>query len=299
MAIISIEGFYDTHLHTNPASYTRIGDSAEIALWCAAAGMSGIVIKSHFESTVSKVHHARLAVAETYPEFKVFSGISLNRGVGGVNPGAAALALDLGASIVWLPTNDAAGHRHGFETIGSYGFKAMSLNFKGNIRPQGNYSVTKDGKLTEETKEVIEVVRAYNAILATGHITKAEVLAVVDYALSKDVSKIMITHPEFKTPKLDISTMVNLAKAGCFMEFCGVNILPMMLSCTIDELKEMIDAVGVDRAILASDTGQPWSPRPPETLRVFAQCLYNKGISETDIKRMAIDNPASLLLKND
>lgn len=299
MSIISIRGFYDTHLHTNPAPYIRIGDSAEIALWCAEAGMSGIVIKSHFESTVSKAHHARLAVADIYPDFKVFSGISLNRGVGGINPGAVALALDLGASIVWLPTNDAAGHTHGFEKIGSYGFSAMNLNFKGNIRPQGNYSVMKDGKLSEETKEVIEVVRAYDAILATGHIQKAEVIAVVDYALSKGVSKIMITHPEFKTPKLDISTMMDLAKAGCFMEFCAVNILPMMLSCTVDELKEMIEAVGVDHAILASDTGQPWSPRPPEALRVFAQCLYNKGMPEVDIKRMAIDNPASLLLNTD
>ena len=45
--------------------------------------MVGIVIKSHFESTVSKAYHARRAIREAYPDFQVFSGIALNRGVGG------------------------------------------------------------------------------------------------------------------------------------------------------------------------------------------------------------------------
>ena len=105
--MLRLDGFYDLHIHSAPAPFVRIGDSADIARWCAEAGMAGIVIKSHFESTVSKAYHARLAVREAYPDFKVFSGIALNRGVGGVNPGAVELALQQGAKVVWMPTLDA------------------------------------------------------------------------------------------------------------------------------------------------------------------------------------------------
>jgi hypothetical protein len=49
----------DLHLHS-----ARIGDSAEIAAWCADAGMRAVIIESHFESTVSKVHDACKAVAD-------------------------------------------------------------------------------------------------------------------------------------------------------------------------------------------------------------------------------------------
>lgn len=295
MAIISVKGFYDLHLHSNPAPFVRIGDSADIARWCAAEGMAGIVIKSHFESTISKVHHARCAIADEYPDFKIFAGIALNRGVGGVNPGAVAIALHLGAKIVWLPTIDAEGHALAFGATGTYGVKSMSLDFKGSSRPHETFSVLKSGRLTDETKEIVELIIAYDAILATGHVSKEEILAVAEYAVSKNVRKLMITHPEFTVPNLDIDTIANLAQMGAFVELCGVNCLPMWDTVTAVELKEMIETVGVERVVLSSDTGQPYSPRPPETMRVFAQCLHEKGISAEAIRQMAIHNPAHLL----
>ena len=49
------------------------------------------------------------------------------------------------------------------------------------------------------------------------------------------------------------------------------------------------------RAVLSSDSGQPFSPKPPETLRVFAQCLHERGISEEAITQMTVRNPEYLL----
>ena len=179
MAVISIEGFYDLHIHSAPAPFVRIGDSAEIARWCAAAGMAGIVIKSHFESTVSKVHHARRAV-EDFPNFNVFAGIALNRGVGGVNPGAVEIALDQGAKIVWLPTFDAANHARAYGATGTYGFKSMTLDFKRPSQLHMQFTVLENGRLTDEAKEVIDIVGAYEDVLATGHLSKEEIFATVD-----------------------------------------------------------------------------------------------------------------------
>lgn len=294
MAVISIKGFFDTHIHTGPAPFIRIGDTADIARWCAAGGLGGIVIKSHFESTVSKAHHGQRAVAEEYPDFKVIAGIALNRGVGGINVGAVQIALEQGAKVVWLPTFDSANHVSVFGGAGRYGWKTMNLTTKGSTRPQGNFSVLENSRLSEDTKDVIDTVKAYEAVLATGHISRDEITAVVDYALGKNV-KVLITHPEYTIPNLDVAAQVELAKAGCYLEYCVSNCLPIPNAVRIEDVKEMIEAVGPERAVIASDSGQPFNPRPPEGLRVFAQCLHEKGMDEKDIRKMAIDNPKALL----
>jgi len=248
--MLSVKGFYDLHIHSAPAPFVRIGDSADIARWCAEAGMAGIVIKSHFESTVSKAYHARLAVRDAFPDFQVFSGIALNRGVGGVNPGAVELALQQGAKVVWMPTLDAANHAAAFGAGGTYGFKAMTLtSHRKGKAPL--YGVLDDsGKLTPEAKEVVQLVVDFDAILATGHISKQEIIATVEFALSVGAKRLVITHPELAAPKLDLPTMIELARAGAYMEFCAVNLLPMFYSISLQGLLEAIEAVTPARTIL-------------------------------------------------
>jgi hypothetical protein len=293
--MLTVNGFYDLHLHSAPAPFVRIGDSAEVALWCAEAGMAGIVIKSHFESTVSKVHHARSVLKDTYPDFKIFSAIALNRGVGGVNPGAVELALQQGAKTVWLPTLDAVNHVAAFGGAGTYGFPGMTLTSKRASKPQLYTVVDANGKLTSETKEVIDLVIAYDAILATGHISKSEILETVDYALGAGAKRVVITHPELAAPKLDLPTMIDLAKAGCFMEFCAVDLFPMFYCISLNGLIEAIDAVTPERTILSSDGGQPFHPRPHECLRVVAHGMVEKGVPMETIQKICIDNHKYLL----
>jgi hypothetical protein len=293
--MLTVEGFYDLHIHSAPAPFVRIGDSADIARWCAEAGMAGIVIKSHFESTVSKAYHAGLAVRDTHPDFRVFSGIALNRGVGGVNPLAVELALQQGAKVVWMPTLDAANHAAAFGSAGTYGFKAMTLTSRRKTADP-LYRVTGEGgKLTSETKEVVQLVVAYDAILATGHVSKAEILALVEYALGAGAKRIVITHPELAAPKLDLPTMVELAKAGAYMEFCAVNLLPIFYSISVQGLLEAIEAVTPERTILSSDGGQPFNPRPHEAIRIVIQSLYEKGLPAEAVRTICIDNQKKLL----
>jgi hypothetical protein len=293
--MLRLDGFYDLHIHSAPAPFARIGDSADIARWCAQAGLAGIVLKSHFESTVSKVYHARLAVRESHPDFQVFSGIALNRGVGGVNPGAVDLALQQGAKVVWLPTLDAANHAAAFGAPGTYGFGAMTLTSRRKSKDP-LYRVTNDsGKLTDDAKEVVQLVADYDAILATGHISKPEILATVDFALGVGAERIVITHPELAAPKLDLPTMVELAKAGCTMEFCAVNLLPMFHSISVAGLLEAIAAVTPERAIISSDGGQPFNPRPHEALRIVVQSLHEKGLPAETLRTLCRENQRKLL----
>jgi hypothetical protein len=71
--------------------------------------------------------------------------------------------------------------------------------------------------------------------------------------------------------------------------------MPMFQSVSADQLKDAIDAVGADRAIIATDSGQPFSPKTPDMFRMFAQILHEKGVSLNNITTMAIRNPARLL----
>lgn len=291
MATLSVRGFFDTHVHTGPAPFTRIGDTIEVAQWCAEAGMSGIVIKSHFEATIAKVYHARKIV----PDLPVFAGIALNVGVGGLNPGAVEQALMQDAKVVWMPTIDSQNHRDVFGAAGVFGsVGSLSYGSASKHMKQG-YTVLKGSHLTQEAKDVMDLVKDHDAVLATGHLSLGEIKAVVDYAVGKGLKKIIITHPEMYVPNLDIKTQVELAKEGCFMEYCAVNCMPMFHCINPEQLKDAIDEVTPARAILATDSGQPFSPKTPELFRIFVQTLYERGVTLESIAQMAIVNPTSLL----
>ena len=295
MAVISLEGFYDLHVHTGPEPFQRSGDALDIGRWCASEGMAGIVTKGHFESTVARAHHANKELGE-FPRFKVYGAIALNRGVGGVNPGAVEIALESGAKLVWLPTLDATNHARAFGTGGTYGFKAMSLSFRRPSTYRETFSVLDAvGKLTPAAKEVIEITAAYEATLATGHVSREEIYAVMDCARACGHTRIVVTHPEFTVPDLDVPTMIDLAQRGAYMEFCAANCFPLINRFSIDQMLDMNEAVGPERSIISSDSGQPFHPRPPETLRSFVQLLHERGLPERSIRRMCVHNPAFLL----
>src|SRR5262249_2598850 len=133
------------------------------------------------------------------------------------------------------------------------------------------------------------------AILATGHVSKEEILAATEFAFANGAKRVVITHPELATPKLDLPTMVQLAKAGAYMEFCAVNLLPTFNCLSLQGLIESIEAVTPDRAILSSDGGQPFNPRPHEAVRVVAQSAYEKGLALETIRKICIQNPSRLL----
>jgi hypothetical protein len=259
-----------------------------MAASAAAAGMRAIMLKCHHESTVSRAY----LLDDVYPDLSVFGGIVLNSHVGGINPAAVEAALRGGGKEVWMPTVDAAYHArmHGGRTGG---YDAQS---SGESRGESKgISVLREGKLTDAAWQVLELIAEFDAILGTTHLSFDEILALVTGARERGVKRILITHPFFKVPGLDLSVLERLVKLGAYAEFGFCTISPMWAYATIDDTKAAIDALGASRCVLISDAGQRHNPTPVESLRVFAQCLYEKGISERDIERMIVSNPASLL----
>jgi hypothetical protein len=220
----------------------------------------------------------------------VFGGIVLNYYVGGVNPAAVEASLRLGGKEVWMPTVDAGYHAeiHG----GTGGYDSQQ---GGRSQAEGIWVQDKEGRLRPEVKEVLELVAEHGAILGTSHLAPREIVALVREARSVGVEKIVITHPYFRVPNLDLDTLEEVARLGAMPEFGYCTVSPAWQYAAPEKIVAAVQRIGASRCLLVSDTGQRHNPMPSEALRIFAQTIYEKGVSMAQVTRMIADNPMQLL----
>jgi hypothetical protein len=189
-----------------------------------------------------------------------------------------------------MPTIDAGYHAevHG----GTGGYDAQ----KGGRGGEGIWVIDRETeKLKPEVVEVMELVAQHNAILGTCHLSPKEIVAICAHARELKVEKVVVTHPFFKVPNLDIPTLEEIVRLGGMPEFGYCTISPAWQYASPDKVASAIRTVGASRCLLVSDTGQRHNPFPAEALRIFAQTLYERGIEEDDIFQMIGNNPNDLL----
>ncbi len=286
MAIANISGSFDVHVHSNPCLFTRIGDDLDLARHAVEARLSGIVLKNHFESTVGRAALANKVIEGTH----VFGGLVLNGYAGGVNPIAVENALRLGAKEIWFPTIDSLAHSKVFGHVGGFGYQES-----GTKVPREPITILDQGHLKEEAKAIVELVRNYGAILGTGHLGKDEIVPLVQFARELKFDRLLITHPFFNPPNFTVPELVDLTSLGAKLELCGGNLYPIPGIGRIDTYRETVAEVGAQSIVLSSDAGQPRKSLPAEVLRIFAQCLMEKGVTQPELDTMMKQNPAQLL----
>ncbi len=287
MALVDLCGAYDLHVHANPELFVRIGDDLDIARHAAQSGLAGIMIKNHFESTVG-----RAALADRMAEgTRVFGGLVLNWFAGGLNPLAVETALRLGARQIWMPTVDARAHEAAHGQTGGFAHQKSGLK----LPRRGITILDESGRLTPETTTIVELVKEAGAVLGTGHLHRDEIFSLADFALAAGLKTLLITHPEFTPPALSIEDQKRLAARGAFLELCGGNLYPIPGIGRIDDYRRIVAEAGAQSIILTSDAGQPRKSWPAEVLRIFGQCLLEKGVRQEEIDLMTKENPARLL----
>lgn len=290
MPLVSIEGAFDMHVHTHPCLFPRICDDRTAVEAAAAAGLKGMMIKCHHESTVSRARD----IQKDFAGFHVFGGIVLNEYVGGINPAAVEAALKMGGKEVWMPTIDAANHARAHGTKGKYdvqeGGKTSREEDLGGIT-----IFDSGGKVNKATREVLSLIAQYDVILGTCHLSHEEIFALVPLAKEMGVKKILVTHPYFKVPGLSIDQMRSLVEMGATMEFGYCTVSPMWHYATVQQVAATIRQLGAENCIIISDAGQRHNPMPHESLRVFAQCLYECGLSKDELSFLMTRNPEKLL----
>jgi hypothetical protein len=279
---------FDTHMHIAPDVVPRIVDDLTLARRFAERGMAGFQLKSHYTSTAERASVVSAAV----PGVQVLGAIVMNRAIGGMNPLAVEVAAREGARTVWLPTVDSVNESH--EREAAPGAKVpVWVKLQLELREQGLEIdpvpvVDASGAVRADTRAVLERVAHHGMVLATGHLARDEIFAVVEAAREAGVSQIVITHPEFPSQALSVEDQRALAERGAVLERCMTT--PHTGKISWERWIGNIVACGPEHSVLSTDLGQTFNPPVEEGMEIMVDRLLEAGLSEEDVRVMAVSN---------
>ena len=238
--------------------------------------MKSIVLKSHEYPTAPLA----FIINQRFQKDLVIGSITLNHEIGGLNPYAVEASAKIGAKVVWMPTNSSV----------------EDMNKK-KCQGKGICLIDSNGELLPQVKEILNIIKKYKLVLATGHISKTEVFLLVEEALKMDVRKIIITHPLTASigANLTIDEQVLMAQKGAFIEHTFNATTPLRGRLDPAIMVKAIRAAGAEHCILSTDFGQDFNPTPVEGMRAMISTLLSCGCSQNELELMVKINPAMLL----
>lgn len=273
------KGVIDLHIHSGPDVKTRKMNDLELMEAAVRLGVRAVVIKSHHVPTVDRATLTNLICKERYPEanFSMFGGIALNQSVGGLNPYAVESALRLGAKVVWLPTLDAEN-------------QCKKDGFGGGIE------LTRGGKVVPELFPIFDLIRDYDGMLQTGHISAEECFPVVEAARKAGVRKIVVTHPEYHIVGMNIEQQKRIVSDyDVLLELEYAQPVGSVFKSNLADNVEVIRAIGCEHCILATDSGQVTTPFWYDALSDSMDYYYKAGFTAEEMDRMTRKNPGRML----
>jgi hypothetical protein len=283
-----LRGAYDTHMHISPDVVPRIVDDLTLARRFVELGMDGFVLKSHYTSTAERA----AVVCEAVAGVRVLGAIVLNRAVGGMNPLAVEVAGREGARTVWMPTVDSvneAGEREAPPGAKVPVWVKLQLELREEgIEIEPVPVIDGAGAVLPETRAVLRRVAAHGMVLATGHLGRDEIFAVVEAAIEEGVRDIVITHPEFPSQNLSLEDQAQLAARGALLERCFTT--PHTGKIEWERWIENIRAGGAEHSVLSTDLGQTFNPPVEDGMAIMVDRLLGAGFSEDEVRMMAVDN---------
>lgn len=280
----------DLHCHSGPAAMPRILDHHEEMLDAAAAGFRAVLYKDHFYPGMA---HA-IILEKLFPQLGVhlYSGVALNNASGGINPHAVDHAIKLGGKIVWMPTLSAANH---INVQAGGQAKTFPKTSQKMLDPIPLTALDANGKLTDDTKKVIDLIAEANIILAGGHLHVSEQHVLFEEAVRRGVRKMLVNHPTYVVGFAD-SDIRQLVALGVTMEHSICMFVEgKSKKFSADDLAHLIEIAGVDRTILSSDLGLLGSQRPVDGFRSITQMLLDLQMPHASIKKLISENAAAFL----
>ncbi len=278
-----MHGAIDMHVHFAPdmppavdLGVARRLDAMGTARQARDAGMRAIVLKSHHWPTGALT----CTIQPLVPEVTLFGTAVLNYSIGGLNPFAVEVAAKIGCKVLFPPTWNSSYH------ILSHSTDPPSRTPVG-LRGRPGITILDDGgRLVSEMHEILDIVRANDMVIATGHLSPQEHLVLVEEAHRRGIQRIVVSHVREEIPLEDRRRM---ADQGAVIELVY---RPRM------DAKAIIEAargVGVERCAMTVDGGHAFNPVPAESFRAFVgQLLYHR-MSPEEVKTMAQRVPAQVL----
>jgi hypothetical protein len=280
----------DMHCHFGPDTVGGTLDvpdmhsvtALDAAREAAETGHAALVLKSHSFASPVLARNIEQAV----PGLRLFGGICTDYPSGGLNVDAVESALGLGAKIVWLPT---------VHSRQDYTRRTLPPE---SYHGTGIAVIDDDGSVLPVVHDIFDLVRQTDAILATGHISAEEHLAVVKEFAPR--GKVLVTHAGEKLagPQLSPAQCAELADLGAFIEVTAQMCKQVLghPGLSPHQVTDMISTIGPSRCTLSTDYG--WTtavPHPAAGMQEFLEALWGEGMPEAELHTMVSANPARLL----
>ncbi|MEK5082505.1 DUF6282 family protein [Bacillus sp. FSL H8-0515] len=237
--------FLDLHVHAWPDTYNRrytifnLGEELK-------ANNGAAVMKSHLMATTPLAHMAREM------GLPLFGSITLNQYNGGINRSVVEAAIaangpDDSSMIIWFPTLTIPSNKPKTKQTTSHPVLAENA-----VKYE---RVSENGKLRQETREVIQLASAFNIPLATGHSSKEEVYMLIEET-EKQNCKLMITHPFYQCTNFTIAEIIDMLSSSnnVYVEFAVL--MSKIGYDRHEDLVEVLKTWGTDRICVSTDFGQ-------------------------------------------
>ena len=254
-----LTGAIDMHVHAAPDVQARKYNDWQLQHCYGQAGMAGYVSKCHAGDTAGR---AALIMAQD-PAVTVYGGIVLNRPVGGLNPAAVEASARMGGRIVWFPTVDRIPIRN------------------------------EAGKLIPAVYDILDCIKEYRLILATGHLPPASAWQLLQAGAARGLDRMIATHVSLPLTAAGLDMQKKYLACGAVLEHCYYT--PYHHLCSIEAIAASIRQAGPERVLLSSDMGQLDGPPPTTALLDFASQLQDAGLSSSDLRTMLVQTPKELL----
>lgn len=279
---------YDLHVHSGPSIFPRFEDDLGLVRQAAEFGMRSIVLKAHEGSTAERA----ALMNKVQSDVTVVGSVVLNHFVGGLNPHALEVALELGARVVWFPTIHSAGHLRHF---GAPAYTSLPTKLQSS-RPVAPLTLfDEEGKIVPSVYEIVDLVAQRDVVLATGHLDAREVHALVRLAKDRGVQRIVATHPDFATIRMSLDEQQQLCQLGAVVEKTALTHQPEWEGLPYEHFVEHLRRLDPSRVILSSDFGQMDSGPPYPGFAEFLTGLLAAGAPESVLEKAIRQTPAELL----
>ena len=181
-----LRGGFDPYVHVAPDFAPRRITDLELAERCLELGLAGFGLMSHYTATAERAAVVNAAAGAPL----ALGSIVLNHAVGGLNATAVEVAARQGVRFVWLPTVSALGEFAKVEQ--AQGNVPVWVRFEVELRTAGAPPrpvpvLDESGGPLPDLLAVLRVVAAHDLVLATGHLSRDEIFAVVDAAVAAGV----------------------------------------------------------------------------------------------------------------
>src|SRR3984957_17246478 len=263
----ALQGAYDLQVHVAPDVIERRIDDLDLAKEFLSRGLRGFVLKSHYLPTAERAK----VVTKAVPGIAAYGAITMNHSVGGLNPVALERAGRTGCKMGWFPAvdakNETAGRVDGPSTKLPFWAKIQRELAAQGISPPPLTVLDDKANLNDATRRCLEIIGNHNMIMATGHLGRKEIFALVRGARDMKLKRVLVTHAEFPSQSLTADEQAELANEGALIEHCFTTMHTG--KAPWEEVMVSIRKAGPEHCVLSTDLGQTINPPVSDGFAMF------------------------------